>query len=166
MKYYKKAMMFLHNVLMILVSIGLVIMICVTALEVLRRYFFGLSFPWAEELVKYLMIMVAFLGGAVAFQDKGLVALDMLTCKLSSRMKTIVGLIAEIIAVIVIAVLLWYSMQAIMKPGVYKQLSIGLGISMAYAWAPMPIGFAAMLLFSVEHFYELITGAGQGEVRA
>ena len=60
MKHYKRAMSALHNVLMVLVSAGLVVMICVTAVEVVRRYLFGLSFSWAEELVKYLMIMVAF----------------------------------------------------------------------------------------------------------
>ena len=158
MKHYKRAMSALHNVLMVLVSAGLVVMICVTAVEVVRRYLFGLSFSWAEELVKYLMIMVAFFGGAGAYQDKGLVALDMLTEKLPGNLKTAVALLAEILSVLVIALLFKYSLQAILKPGVYKQISIGLGISMAYPWASMPIGFAAMLLFSVEHFYELIAG--------
>ena len=87
MKHYKRAMSALHNVLMVLVSAGLVVMICVTAVEVVRRYLFGLSFSWAEELVKYLMIMVAFFGGAVAYQDKGLVALDMLTEKLPGNLQ-------------------------------------------------------------------------------
>ena len=37
MKHYKRAMSALHNVLMVLVSAGLVVMICVTAVEVVRR---------------------------------------------------------------------------------------------------------------------------------
>lgn len=163
MKYYKKIMSALHNVLMVLVSVGLAVMICVTAVEVVRRYLFGLSFSWAEELVKYMMIMVAFFGGAVAYQEKSLVALDMLTEKLPPKLRTIVAVLAEILTVVVIALLFWASLQAIMKPGVYKQISIGLGISMAYAWAPMPIGFSAMLLFSVEHFHELIALGGKKE---
>ena len=157
MKLYRKAMSVLHMALMALVSAGLVVMICVTAVEVIRRYLFGLSFSWSEELVKYLMIMVAFLGGSVAYQDKGLVALDMVTGKLTGRAKNAAGLAAELLTVVVIAALFFYSMRAILKPGVYRQISIGLGISMAWPWASMPIGFAAMLLFSVEHLYDWVT---------
>ena len=166
MKYYRKVINGLHSLLMALVSVALAIMIIVTALEVIRRYLFGLSFAWSEELVKYLMILATFLGGAVAYQEYGLVALDLLTCKLPPRWKAICGLVSEILSVAVIAILFWLSMKAIMKPGVYKQISIGLGISMAIPWAPMPIGLASMLLFSVEHFYTLICGILGKEAKA
>ena len=108
------------------------------------------------------MILATFLGGAVAYQEYGLVALDLLTCKLPPRWKAICGLVSEILSVAVIAILFWL----LMKPGVYKQISIGLGVSMAIPWAPMPIGFASMLLFSVEHFYTLICGILGKEAKA
>lgn len=162
MRYYQKAMLLLNKLLMVLVSAGLIVMIAVTAVEVVRRYFFGLSFSWAEELVKYIMIMVAFFGGAVAYQQKGLVALDLLTSRLPKAPRLVVGLLSELVSLALIVLLFVYSLQAVMKPGVYMQTSVGLGISMAYPWASLPIGFAAMILFSVDHFHQLLT-RGKGE---
>jgi len=157
MKFYKKGVSLLHTLMMILVSAGLVIMICVTALEVVRRYVFGLSFSWSEELVKYLMIMVAFFGGAVAYRDKGLVSLDLLTGKLSKKAQIVIELLSETVAVALIAMLFWFSLQSVLKPGVYRQISIGLKVSMAIPWAPLPIGFGAMLFFAPEHYYQLFS---------
>ena len=59
--------------------------ILLTFFEVIRRYLFGKSFVWSEELMRYLFVYVGFIGGAAAFRDKGLACFDLVTKKISSH---------------------------------------------------------------------------------
>lgn len=163
MEVYRKIVSTLHDILLYAVSAGLVIMIVLTALEVVRRYYFGLSFSWSEELVRYLMIMVTFFGGAVAYRDKGLVALDLITGKFSKKGKAIAGLCTEVLTIIIVLLLLIYTVKAITQPAVYMQKSIGLKISMAVPWLSMPIGLGAMLVFAPEHFISIVEELSGGK---
>ena len=155
MEVYRKIVSTLHDILLYAVSAGLVIMIVLTALEVVRRYYFGLSFSWSEELVRYLMIMVTFFGGAVA--------LDLITGKFSKKGKAIAGLCTEVLTIIIVLLLLIYTVKAITQPAVYMQKSIGLKISMAVPWLSMPIGLGAMLVFAPEHFISIVEELSGGK---
>jgi TRAP-type C4-dicarboxylate transport system permease small subunit len=130
-------------------------MITITTIEVVRRYFFSQSFQWAEELSRYLMIGVAFLGAAVGYRKRDLVPLDLITSHLSPRLQLIIELIMEIVSFVILAALLYFSFKTVSSPIVYRQISIGLPISMAIPFATMPIGFTCMILFAVEHFMEM-----------
>ena len=48
------------------VAAVLVLMALLMFVEVLRRYFWNQQFAWSEELIRYMAMWVAFLGGAVA----------------------------------------------------------------------------------------------------
>lgn len=64
------------------IIVGYGTMTVVTLIEVLRRYFFGMSFDWSEELVRFLLIATTFIGGAVAYKKGSLVLFDVLLNRL------------------------------------------------------------------------------------
>jgi TRAP-type C4-dicarboxylate transport system permease small subunit len=152
---FKKVCDIIEKILVLLVAIFAAVMITITTIEVVRRYFFSQSFQWAEELSRYLMIGVAFLGAAVGYRKKDLVPLDLITSHLSPRLQLIIELIMEIVSFVILAALLYFSFKTVSSPIVYRQISIGLPISMAIPFATMPIGFTCMILFAVEHFMEM-----------
>jgi TRAP-type C4-dicarboxylate transport system permease small subunit len=152
---FKKICDIIEKILVLLVAIFAAVMITITTIEVVRRYFFSQSFQWAEELSRYLMIGVAFLGAAVGYRKKDLVPLDLITSHLSPRLQLIIELIMEIVSFVILAALLYFSFKTVSSPIVYRQISIGLPISMAIPFATMPIGFTCMILFAVEHFMEM-----------
>ena len=59
---YEKLMGVFYSLIRACIAISLVVMVVVTFIEVIRRYAFGLSFIWAEELVRFLLVFTAFLG--------------------------------------------------------------------------------------------------------
>ena len=63
----------IERVLIFIVAVFAAVMIIVTSVEVFRRYLFSLSFIWSEELSRYLMVSVAFFGGAVAYRRRNLI---------------------------------------------------------------------------------------------
>ena len=54
------------------------IMLAVALFTVFTRYFLGKSFAWSEELTRYLIIWISFLGAAVGYKEEGLVFFDMI----------------------------------------------------------------------------------------
>lgn len=46
--------------------------------NVVLRYFMGISLPWVEELTRYMMIWVAYLGAGLAFRAGAHVAVELL----------------------------------------------------------------------------------------
>lgn len=142
---------------LIKVVLGLLlgIMLVVALLEVVRRYFLGKSFPWSEELVKYLIIWVSLLGGAVSYKEYGLVYFDMVVDKLTNRKKAIVQFISNTITVGFIIFVLINSIGTVTSPSILQQKSIGLQISMVYPYLAIPIGMTLMLLFGLHHYKDI-----------
>lgn len=145
----------IEKILLFSVAVFAAIMIIITTIEVVRRYLFSLSFQWAEELSRYLMVSIAFLGGAIGYRKKDLIPLDLITSHLPAKTQLIIELIMEAVSVVILAVLVYFSVNSVMSPVVYKQMSIGLPISMAIPFASMPVGFGCMIIFALEHFLEV-----------
>ncbi|HBB28963.1 MAG TPA: hypothetical protein DC000_06910 [Clostridiales bacterium] len=146
----------LEKILLIIIGIFAGIMIIITTVEVVRRYIFSASFQWAEELSRYLMVGVAFLGGSIGYRKKNLIPLDLVTGKLPPKVQLILELVMEIISAAILALLFYLSMNSVLSPVVYKQKSIGFPISMAIPFSAMPIGFGCMLIFAFEHFMDMV----------
>ena len=139
---------------MYLVSIALVLMVAIAFMEVCRRYIWGLSYIWADELVRYLIIAVGFLGGAAAFRAKALVSLDLATQFLPRKIQLILEIICNTAIVFTLIFLLRYSVRTISAPSIARQISIGLRVSMSYPYLSLPFGFSFMLIFALDNYRE------------
>lgn len=125
------------------------IMTTITLIEVLRRYFFGLSFGWAEESVRFLLVTSTFIGGAVAYHKGSLVLFDVLMNRLSEKKAQMLNLLNSLIVLAFSAIVLKLGIGYIMTPAVLLQKSPGLGIPMFIPYAFIPLGFALILLFAI-----------------
>ncbi|MDX9872317.1 MAG: TRAP transporter small permease [Clostridia bacterium] len=152
----------IEKVLIFVVALFAAIMIIVTSVEVFRRYVFSLSFQWSEELARYLMVSVAFYGGAVAYRRKNLIPLDLFTNFMPPRIQLYLETLLEIISFFILIVLMYFSTKSVMNPAVYRQISVGFPISMGIVFLAMPISFACMILFALEHFVELFGKIKEG----
>ena len=79
LKAFQKVVNFFYKVIMYTVSAALAIMIMVAFIEVVRRYLLGKSYIWADDLIRYLIVYVGFVGGAAAYRDNNLASLDLVT---------------------------------------------------------------------------------------
>lgn len=128
------------------------IMTLVTLLEVIRRYIFGASYPWAEELVRFLLVWATFIGGSIAFKKGELVYLDLLHKKLSMKTNNYLKIFNSIVILGFLILMLVLSTNYTLSKSVTLQMSPGLGIPMSLAYMSIPLGFFFMTFFCIENF--------------
>jgi len=149
MSLYDKVTSVIAKIGLWFIGISYAVMTIVTLIEVLRRYFFGLSFGWAEELVRFLLVTSTFIGGAVAYHKGSLVLFDALLNRLSERNAHILNIINNVIILIFSFVVLRLGINYIMTPAVLLQKSPGLRIPFLIPYMFIPIGFFMVVLFSI-----------------
>lgn len=59
-------------------SIALLLSAIVLFVNIVLRYFFSAGLPWAEELVRYLIVVVTFVGLSIGVRDKATISMDIL----------------------------------------------------------------------------------------
>lgn len=146
-----------------IVSCILVFMVVVTFLEVIRRYMFGLSFGWADECIRFLIMWITFLGGAAAFRKGKLVCFDLVTGILSERTQLILKLLMNVVLLFILAGLFFYTMKTVTSPSVTRAVGTGFKVSMIYAYLPMPVGFGLMELFCIDNVMNLVSRLRGGQ---
>lgn len=154
---YSKIMDMLFKAIRAVLAVALVIMVVVTSIEVVRRYIFGLSFVWAEELVKFLLVSVTFLGGAAAYKAGGMAYLDLLTSHLSESINKIIGIVNNVIIILVCAYLSMQGFAYTFSPMVSRMKSTGLKLNMSFVYISIPIGFSFIILFAIEQILKAVS---------
>ncbi len=147
---YRKFADLVFNVIKVLMAIMITVMVIVTTMEVIRRYIFGLSFIWAEELVKFMLVAVTFLGGPAAYRAGGLAFLDLVVSHISENGRKIISIIINVVIIISCVWLAKLGFEYSFSPMVAKMYSTGLKLKMTYIYLTIPIGFCMMIAFAVE----------------
>ncbi len=137
-----------------IISAGmLVLMVIAIFLQVVFRDLVKSAIPWSEELARYLMVWISFLGASIAVRRKGHIGVEALTRVLSSSGKKCICLLANALSMVFFAgiVLLGYSILNIVGP----QLSPAMELSMAVPYSAILAGGVLMLLYSLYNFLEV-----------
>jgi len=156
---YSKLMDKIVTVIKVLVAVALVVMTVVTFMEVIRRYIFGLSFVWAEELTRFLLVGVSFIGGAAAYKVGGMACFDLIVThfgkgkiKVTKGFKIIDNLLIGIFSTYLAINGFSYSFA----PMVARMRSTGLKLNMTIVYITIPIGFTLIVLFAIEQIIKAV----------
>jgi C4-dicarboxylate transporter, DctQ subunit len=90
----------------------LVVAVLTICIEIIMRYFFRKPQVWSEELCEYILFTLAFLGAPWLLKKGGHVSVDIITERLSPRVRGYLGLFACGIGVLISAVVTWFSIVA------------------------------------------------------
>ncbi|SDY77254.1 C4-dicarboxylate transporter, DctQ subunit [Proteiniborus ethanoligenes] len=115
---------------------------------------FGLSFEWAEEVARYGIVWVTFIGSSVCIYKGAHIGVDAITMILSQKGKKILSLIVYLIAIIFTVIFTHQSFLITMRVIETKQLSSTLELPMAYVYAAMPVGG---VLMGIRYIQEIIS---------
>lgn len=124
------------------VVLALVVMSVVVGWNVGLRYFTNRSLPWADEVARYTMIWMCFLGAGLALREGAHVALSNLQTALPTGMARALRMGVLILLLGFFAAMIWidwdYASRAQM------QRSAALRLSMSWVYLAMPVGFALL----------------------
>ncbi|KXS37709.1 TRAP transporter small permease [Modicisalibacter tunisiensis] len=128
--------------------IGAVVMLIVSVLlgfyQVLTRFVFDAPSTWSEVISRSAMIWCVFLGAAAGFRGGFMMSVEVIYKLLPQRRLIWIETLIALCCVVALWVLIQYG--AAMTWRVRTQMLSGLGISIAWAYAAMPVGSALALL--------------------
>ncbi|MBP6563002.1 MAG: TRAP transporter small permease [Neisseriaceae bacterium] len=136
-------------------ALMLAIMAVVVLIQVLVRFVFEqFSVPWSEEVAKYLMIWLTFLGGAVAVRKGKLIAIDSMVLLLPERAGKALKWVAHLLSLVFYALLVWIGWEWFVF-GLSETAPV-MKISKAYVYAAMFLGSALMVINTMAYLWEVV----------
>ncbi|TMW72260.1 TRAP transporter small permease [Alteribacter natronophilus] len=136
-----------------LLGIILAVMAIVIAYQVFSRFALGTSLSWSEELTRYLMIWLVFLGTSIALREKSLIGINILVERFPFSIQKIITSLVYIASIIFFLFIIYKGINVL--DNVQNQRSPAMRISMMWAYAAVPVGAFFMLLNSIVVLFEL-----------
>ena len=141
----------------IICSLGLLGATFLMFINVILRYIFNYGLPWSEEVVRYAILSVTFIGISLCARRDSHVAIDILFVLMKNKLiKFILHLIINIISIIFCFLMFRYSIMLVQQVARYNQVSPALGIPFYLLYLSMPIGFGLSALRFMQKTVKLI----------
>ena len=126
--------------------------------NVVMRYVFLLPIYWAEELVRYLMVWMIFIGASQVTKFGGHVAVDIVPRFLSKRANTILAITVNLICILFCILLVYFSSKQMLRVKIAHQISPAMEVPMWIAYLSIPLGTALMLIRYVQQIFLRLQG--------
>ncbi len=126
-------------------------MAIVTFAQVVSRYVFGISFFWAEELARFSMVWIAFLGAAIAIAHNSHTNINFFVNLLPKTIKKYVEIAQDLVCLFFIVCVIFYSWPIVNIT--MKNLSTGLRIPMGLVYISLPVSGSIMILYLLVRLY-------------
>jgi TRAP-type C4-dicarboxylate transport system permease small subunit len=142
------------------IAVGLMCVIAsVLFIDVIMRYLFLSSIPWAGEVARYGAVWLTFLGGALGIKKGTHISISFVVKKFSKEVQRIFeGL--QISIIIIFSSVMIYSGITMLKITKY-QLSPSLQIPMAVPYSVIPVSGIIMLVYCIALLADLFEGVIQ-----
>ncbi|MDA8235668.1 MAG: TRAP transporter small permease [Clostridia bacterium] len=148
------------------VMVAAFVMTVIVIIQVSCRYFLGFSIFWSEELARYLLVWITFLGGSVAFKHAQLASINFVTDRLPEKLRAIVSLVAQLIILGFLITATVYGFKQSFAPSVLTQVSPALRMPMMYNYLAVPISFGVMCIHCLDNLFKELSLAINGGGKA
>ncbi|MFT9846071.1 TRAP transporter small permease [Aneurinibacillus sp. REN35] len=151
----------LNKVVGVILALMLGVMSILIIVQVMSRFVIHFPLTWSEEVSRYLMVYIVFVGASLAMRHNKLISIELLPELLSESKRKIVTIIVMLISIIFFIILFKQGIDIL--DHAKTQSSAGLGISMAIPYAAIPIGSFLLALNSVAAIFDEFTPKEGGE---
>lgn len=127
----------------VIALLGAILVIVV--IQIVLRYGFGTSLTWSEEVVRYLLIWLTFVGAAVAVREGSLVGLDLLQ-RVAERagFDRSLGVLISLFGLAFVLAIAYYGYKLTMAPAIQRQSFSTLPLPMSLVYAAVPVSAVLM----------------------
>jgi TRAP-type C4-dicarboxylate transport system permease small subunit len=114
--------------------------------NVIGRYFFSVSIPWAEEAMLFLMVGCVFLGNGVVAWSGRQIRMDIIVSRLPPKVREALDLFSELVLIATAVTIVIFAWPVIRDLAAFDQRSQAADFPLAIPQALVPIGLAIMAL--------------------
>lgn len=130
-----------------LIGISLLIIVIVTILQVIARFVFDRPLIWSDELARFILIWMVFIGAAVVSFDDKHMAVEVFQEKMSPKFKLITSFMMRFLILIFLAITAYSSIELVQVSHYLK--SGALEIPFSYWRVAAPVGSVLMIIFII-----------------
>ena len=135
----------LSRLIEIAIIIGAAFIVTIVTTEVVLRYVFKHSLIFTEELARYLMVWIVFLGSALAIRDEAHIRINVLVKRLNPKLKKVAHLFAHGLVMLFLVIVAIEGFRIL--PAQLRQMCITIDISMFYFYLAIPVGAVLMIVY-------------------
>lgn len=132
--------------------------------NVVLRYFFHSAIFWAEEVLRYCIVWVTFIGASSCVKDDSHISIDILSGALRPRGKKILKILLQLAGIAFSVFFLVISVRFVMQIKATSQVSATIvNVPMYLIYLCFPISFILYLIRSVEVLVRTVKSLKKGE---
>lgn len=132
---------------------GMAALIAVITLQIVSRVAFT-AVGWTEEVARFLLIWVTFLGGVLAWHQHRHIAVSVLVDRLPDRAGRVVSATALVVAIAVLLALAWIGTDYMAMQSYQKSAS--LRVPMTYFYSVIPLSATLMAWLALSDLVRLL----------
>ena len=108
----------------------------IVALGVFFRFVLNNSLPWTEEVAKFVMVWLAFIGAPIVLREGGHIAIDIVPTRLPSPLGPLLMILIQLVVMVVLAVLVYQGWA--LAWNALPQLATTVDVSLFYIFLAVP----------------------------
>lgn len=117
----------------------------VVFLQFFTRYVLNNSLGWTEEIARFLLIAVAFIGSIMAARKESHIAVELLYRCVSRRMRIAIQIVADAVALVFYVAMAWLCTGLAQKT---QQMMVSIDVPKAYLYWGVAVCFVFMALYA------------------
>lgn len=145
----------------VMVSMTIVIFI-ITTLTVFTRYVLNIVPSWSEEIPRYLLVWITYLGAGLAIKFKEHISLDVFFNLMPLRARQVGHFFLNGLVAIVAVIMVVYGIGLVNHFG--EDLMESIPVTNFWLYLAMPVSGTLMLLYLVQDTWKRVRDFGKAEV--
>lgn len=138
MRLYISAVDRLNTIIHLLLAAVFGFVALLTVYQVFARYVLKSPLVWSEELVRYLMIWIVFMGGAIALRKGMMISVEVIQGLVPPNVRRWLGITVSVINLVLFAILIKFGFGIMESLG--SQKTGAMDIPVAWTYAAIPVG--------------------------
>jgi TRAP-type C4-dicarboxylate transport system permease small subunit len=112
--------------------------------NIIGRYFFSISIPWAEEIMLFLMVGCVFTGCCAVAWEGRQIRMDVVVALLPVRLRDAINVLSELVMIAAAAAVTVFAWPVVTQLAAFDQRSQAANFPLYIPQAMVPIGYSLM----------------------
>jgi TRAP-type C4-dicarboxylate transport system permease small subunit len=147
-------------------GICLLASVTINFVNIIGRYFFSVSIPWAEEIMLFLMVGCVFTGCCAVAWEGRQIRMDVVVSMLPEKVRQFLAVLSELTMIATAAAVTTFAWPVIRQLAEFDERSQAADFPLVIPQAMIPIGYTLMALLVAVRLMRRSPGADAGGAAA
>ena len=129
-----------------LAAIFLLASVAINFANIIGRYFFAVSIPWAEEIMLFLMVGCVFTGCCAVAWEGRQIRMDVVVTMLPAKVRDLLAVLSEVTMIATAAAVTAFAWPVITQLAEFDERSQAANFPLVIPQAMIPLGYTLMAL--------------------